>query len=115
MKNAEIRDKNIQPWCQIWTCRNSFNMWFRLSNKTSNDDSSHNKAEPIQSYGVDAISDGGDLEYKEEIDGLMEHEMAFEEHEYHELELMKFNAFKVYNELTSRMDVVPKPNGFMKS
>ena len=88
---------------------------YLIKHQFVNNDSSHNKAEPIQSYGGDAISDGGNLEYKEEIDGLMEHEMAFEEHECHKLELMKFNAFKVCNELTSRMDVAPKPNGFMKS
>ena len=38
-----------------------------------------------------------------------------EELERHELERMKFNAFKVCDELTSRMDGAPKLNGFIKS
>ena len=41
--------------------------------------------------------------------------MTFENLESLELEPMKFNAFKVCSELTSRMDGVPMLNGFMKS
>ena len=41
--------------------------------------------------------------------------MTLEELERNKLERMKFNAFKVYNELTSRIDDAPMLNGFMKS
>ena len=74
----------------------------------------------MQSYVRDAICYGGNLDwkYKGEFDDLMEHEkqkMTFENLESLELEPMKFNAFKVCSELTSRMDGVPMLNGFMKS
>ena len=39
----------------------------------------------------------------------------FEELECHELERMQFNAFKVCNELASKMNGTPILNGFMKS
>ena len=40
--------------------------------------------------------------------------MTFEEPERHELERMKFNAFKVCDELTSKVDGAPMLNWFMK-
>ena len=39
----------------------------------------------------------------------------FEELERQELERMQFNAFKVFNELASKMNGTPILNGFMKS
>ena len=39
----------------------------------------------------------------------------FEELERHELEGMQFSAFKVCNELASKMNGTPMLNGFMKS
>ena len=41
--------------------------------------------------------------------------MTFRELERHELEQMKFNAFKVYDELTSRINSAAMLSGFMKS
>ena len=41
--------------------------------------------------------------------------MTFEELQRPELKRMKFNALKVCNELTSRMDGIPMLNGFVKS
>ena len=43
------------------------------------------------------------------------HKMTFEELEHHWLKRMKFNTFKVCDELTSRIDGVPMLSGFMKS
>ena len=48
----------------------------------------------------------------------MEHEMqkmTSEKPELHELERMKFNAFKVCDEVTSTIDNAPRLNEFMKS
>jgi hypothetical protein len=41
--------------------------------------------------------------------------MSFEELENSELERMKFNAFKVCNELMFRIEAVPAPGGYMKA
>ena len=74
----------------------------------------------IESYVEDDICDVGNLdwEYKGEFDDLMDNEMqkmTFVELERQELERMKFNAFKVREELTSTVDGARMLNGFMKS
>ena len=93
---------------------------YLIRHRLANDNNSHSEIERIQTYVGAAICDGGSLEweYKGEFAGLMEHEMlkiTFEELERHELERMKFNAFKVFDELTSRLDGAPMLNRFMKS
>lgn len=67
----------------------------------------------------DAICDGGSLKWinKGEFDDLIETEkkkITFEVLQRHELERMKCFAFKVCDELTSRMDGAPMLNGCIK-
>ena len=81
-------------------------MWFKLSykNHLANDDSSHSKVERKQSCIGDAVCDGGSLEweYQGEFGVLMEHEtqkITFEKRQRHVLEQIKFNSFKVRDNL----------------
>ena len=85
----------------------------------SNNDSCLNDVERCQSYVGDVICDGGDInwEHKKAFEGLtseqLEH-MTYKETEASELERMKFNAFKVAEEIALRVDGSPAPGSFMK-
>ena len=86
----------------------------------AHDDSSYNEVERIQSYVGDAICDGGAIEweYKTEFEGLNSDQLqaiTLENIEKHELNRMKYNAFEVCNELTTRIDGAVMPDGFMKA
>eukprot|EP00794_Sanderia_malayensis_P004304 gene4304-4873_t len=96
------------------------NLDYCIRHHLATDDSSHNGVERMQSYARDAICDGGsiDWEYNEQYEGISENDllkMSCAELESYELERMKFNAFKVCDDLTLRIDGAPAPNGFMKS
>ena len=80
----------------------------------SNNDSSLDDVERCQSYVGDAICDGAAInwEHKKALEQL-EH-MTYEEIEASELERMKFNAFKVAEEIALRVDGSPTPGGFMR-
>ena len=96
------------------------NLDYYIRHHLATDDSSHNEVERIQSYAGDAICDGGSInwEYKEQYEGLSDNDlqkMSYAELESHELDRMKFNAFKVCDELNMRIDGAPAPNGFMKA
>lgn len=55
---------------------------------------------------------------KDNMKGLLMNsymEMSFEELENSELERMKFNAFKVCDELTFLIEAAPAPGGYMKA
>ena len=96
------------------------NLDYYIRHHLATDDSSHNEVERIQSYVRDALCDGGSInwEYKEQYEGLSDNDvqkMPYAELESHELDRMKFNAFKVCDELTMRIDGAPAPNGFMKA
>ena len=85
----------------------------------SNNDSSLNDVERCQSYVGDAICDGRTInwEHKKAFEGLTSEQsehMTHEEIEASELERMKFNAFKVAEEIALRVDGSPAPGGFMK-
>lgn len=86
----------------------------------SNGDSSYNEVERCQSYVGDAICDGGPIqwEYKECYEGLSGEQldgMTLEELEESEHQRMKYNAFKVCDEITLRTDGAPAPGGYMKA
>ena len=92
---------------------------FLIRHHLSNDDSSQNEVERCQSYVGDALCDGGalDWEYKKPLDGISENELAMmesEDIEMLEYERMKFNAFKVCEEIAYRVDGAPAPGGFLK-
>ena len=96
------------------------NLDYYIRHHLAADNSSHNEVERIPSYVGDAICDGGCInwEYKEQYEGLSDAEllkMSYAELESHELDRMKFNAFKVCDELTLRIGGAPAPNGFMKA
>ena len=96
------------------------NLDYYIRHHLATDDSSHNEVERMQSYVGDAICDGGPInwEYKEQYEGLTDADllkMSYTELESCELDRMKFNAFKVCDELTLRIDGVPAPNGCMKA
>jgi len=81
-------------------------------------DSSQNEVERIQSYVGDAICDGGYLEWehKKQFQGVAEEileKLTTKELEELEEERMKFNAFKVCDEVTGRLDGAVAPDGYM--
>ena len=81
------------------------NIDYYIRHHLSNGDSSHNEVERMQSYVGDAICDGGPLswEYKRQYEGLSDEQlgsMTYEELEHNEQERMKYNAFKVCDELS---------------
>jgi hypothetical protein len=96
------------------------NLDYYIRHHLATDDSSHNEVERIQSYVGDAICDGGpiDWEYKQQYEGLSEDQlsqMTIEDLEKSELDRMKYNAYKVCDELTVRIDGAPAPGGHMKA
>jgi hypothetical protein len=96
------------------------NLDYYIRHHLATDDSSHNEVERIQSYVGDAICDGGpiDWEYKQQYEGLSEDQlsqMTIEGLEKSELDRMKYNAYKVCDELTMRIDGAPAPDGHMKA
>ena len=96
------------------------NLDYYIRHHLAADDSSQNEVERMQSYVGDAICDGGpiDWEYKEQYEGLCEdqlNEMSIEDLEKSELDRMKYNAYKVCEELTVRIDGAPGPGGYMKA
>ncbi|CAB4043545.1 Transient receptor potential cation channel subfamily A member 1 [Paramuricea clavata] len=83
-------------------------------------DSSHNEIERIQSYVGDAVCDDGSLtwEHKTKSDVLSNLDVSnitTSQFEELELERMKFNAFKVAEEVAERIDCGVAPDGYMKS
>ena len=93
---------------------------FFVRHHLANGDSSHNEVERCQSYVGDAICDGGSIEweYRQPYGGLSNDQLAnmtLEELEDSEHNRMKFNAFKVCDELTDRINGAPAPGGFMKA
>ena len=93
---------------------------YYIRHHLANGDSSQNEVERCQSYVGDAICDGGALiwEYKSSYEGLTEEQisaMSFDELEKGEHDRMKYNAFKVCEELTYRIDGATAPGGFMKA
>ena len=96
------------------------NLDYYIRHHLATDDSSHNEVERIQSYVGDAICDGGpiDWEYKQQYEGFSEDQlsqMSIEDLEKSELDRMKYNAYKVCDELTVRIDGAPAPGGQMKA
>ena len=83
-------------------------------------DSSMNDVERIQSYVEDAICDGGSLKWKyktvfsdltqDEVENLTANDITEKE-----LEVMKFNAFKVCEEVKNRCDGATAPGGHLKA
>ena len=96
------------------------NLDYYIRHHLPTDDSSHDEVECMQSYVGDAICDGNPLnwEYKEQHEGLSDVdllEMPHAELESCELDRMKFNAFKVCDELSLRIDSVLASNGCVKA
>jgi hypothetical protein len=93
---------------------------YYIRHHLANDDSSQNEVERCQSYVGDAICDGGSIpwEHKTPYEGISDEELAsmtLEELEESEHAHMKYNAFKVCDELTCRIDGATAPGGFMKA
>ncbi|CAB4022061.1 Transient receptor potential cation channel subfamily A member 1 [Paramuricea clavata] len=92
---------------------------YYIRHHLSNGDSSHNEVERIQSYVGDAICDGGPLEWEHQHqEGLTnEHieQKKLAEIEDYELKRIEYNAFKVCDDLTCRIDEAPAPDGYMKA
>ena len=93
---------------------------YYIRHHLANDDSSQNEVERCQSYVGDAICDGGSIswEHKTPYEGLSDEKIAsmtLEELEELEHYRMKYNAFKVCDELTCRIDGATSPGGFMKA
>ena len=82
-------------------------------------DSSQNEVERCQSYLGDAICDGGSIswEYALPFEGISEDklkEMSSEHLEESELMRMEYNAYKVCEEISSRIDGARGPGGYLK-
>ncbi len=96
------------------------NINYYIFHHLANGNSIHNEVQRIQSYVCDVIGGGGPLnwkykkQYEELSDGQLEG-MTFEKLEQNELERMKFNAFKVCNELSLRIDGATEPKNYMKA
>ena len=83
-------------------------------------DSSMNDVEQIQSYVDNAICDGGSLKWKyktvfsdltqDEVESLTSNDITEKE-----LEVMKFSAFKVCEEVKNRCDGATVPGGYLKA
>ena len=83
-------------------------------------DSSMNDVEQIQSYVGDAICDGGSLKWKyktvfsdltqDEVESLTANDITEKE-----FEVMKFNAFKVCEEVKNRCNGATAPGGYLKA
>ena len=79
-----------------------------------------NDVEQIQSYVGDAICDGDSLKWKyktvfsdltqDEVESLTANDITEKE-----LEVMKFNAFKVCEEVKNRCDGATAPGGYLKA
>ena len=85
----------------------------------ANGDSSHNEVEGCQAYVGDAICDGGALEWEHRK--LLDQkttadlrQMSSDEPADYELKRMTYNAYKVCEEVASRIDGAPGPSGFLK-
>lgn len=96
------------------------NLDYYIRHHLANDDSSQNEVERIQSYVGDAICDGGPLkwEYKQPYEGFSNeqlNEISLDELESSELDRMKYNAFKVCDELRFHIEGAPASGGFMKA
>eukprot|EP00112_Aurelia_sp_Birch-Aquarium-sp1_P004821 Seg1546.11 transcript_id=Seg1546.11/GoldUCD/mRNA.D3Y31 product="hypothetical protein" protein_id=Seg1546.11/GoldUCD/D3Y31 len=83
-------------------------------------DSSQNEVERIQSYVGDAICDGAGINWEfqsreESLKDIDVQTITTEELEQIELERMKFNAYKVSNEVSQRIDGAVAPDGYLKS
>ena len=96
------------------------NMDYYIRHHLAPSDSSQNEVERAQSYIADALCDGGSLqwEYRKMFEGLsMENIEELSSNDVEELELkrMKFNAFKVCEEVSQRLDRATGPGGYLKS
>ena len=83
-------------------------------------DSSQNEVERIQSSVGDAIADGGyvEWEHRKKFHDLTDEEvlaMTPDELTAHEVKRMKHNAYKVCDDIASRIDGNISPNGYMKA
>ena len=85
----------------------------------ANSDSSHNEVQRCQAYLGDAICDGVALEWEhrklldqQTIEDLRQ--MSSDELADYELKRMTYNAYKVCEEVASRIDGAPGPSGFLK-
>ena len=85
----------------------------------ANGDSSHNEVERCQAYVGNTICDGGALEWEHRklldqktIEDLRQ--MSSDELADYELKRMTYNAYKVCEEVASRIDGAPGPSGFLK-
>ena len=92
---------------------------YLICHHLSNNESSQNQVERCQSYVGDAICDGGAIlwEYKKPLEGLSENDIqktSMNELEKHELQRMEYNAFKVCEELSMRIDGARGPGGYLK-
>ena len=96
------------------------NMDYYIRHHLAPGDSSQNEVERAQSFIADGLCDGGSLqwEYKKMFDGLSDEELGeLSPNDIEELELkiMKFNAIKVCEEVSHRLDGAPGPGGYLKS
>ena len=96
------------------------NMDYYIRHHLAQSDSSQNEVERAQSYIADALCDGGSLqwEYRKMFERLsMEDIEELSSNDVEELELkrMKFNAFKVCEEVSQRLDGTTGPGGYLKS
>ena len=96
------------------------NMDYFVRLHLSNGDSAQNEVERCQGYVGDAIVDGAALnwEHRKIFDVLnAEHfqNLSYEQMEKYELDRMKYNSFKVCEELVSRIDGAPGPGGYLKA
>lgn len=94
------------------------NLDYYMRHHLSNGDSAQNEVERCQSYIGDAICDGGTLEweYKKLVDAnnteLLKM-LPYEKIEKYELQRMEYNAYKVCEELVSRVHGAPGPGRFL--
>ena len=96
------------------------NMDYYIRHHLAPSDSSQNEVEHVQSFIADALFDGGSLQwaYRKMFERTSEEdieELSSNNVEELELKRMKFNTFKVCEDVSQRLDGATSPGGYLKS